>query len=380
MGKIYKKINLKMGNIVFKTVNKNLISFYNGIENLTRLKHRNSIYFPEIKKMNSILDSFHKTPKLKITVSDNLIPFKFETEDGVTLSGIKYITNHNSKKWIVSLHWFAGHKYWGLYNARVFIELGYNVVSFDFRNHGESEKVKHVTMGLNESKDFLAIMKWLQENHQPETIGLLGVSMGSFVINYGINTYNEEFKKYNVKFAICDSGYGSISTLLLQIRNFWLKKFIRKKRIQKFIQGVIKAQSEDTGVDWNNIDVFKFYDNKKIDNMFPMFIMHSRDDIVTPFDDSLKLFIKRSIHSRDDEILIYDSSRHALSLRYHFKQTVYRWLKFENKIMKDDEATRKALEYFDLDKIKDNDDFDEKVELNTFYLNSSDNKDVNEIK
>lgn len=374
MANLYKKINLKLGNKLFRNINKNLKNFYKGFETLANLSTKNSIYFPEIKKMNHIMEKYVKAPGLKLSVSDNLIPFKFETEDGVTLSGIKYITNPKSNKWLVGLHWFAGHKYWSLYAASPFIELGYNIMTFDFRNHGESEDFEYITMGLNESKDFKAAMKWLNVNHAPETIGLLGMSMGGFVLNYAINVYAEEFKNYNIKFGITDSFYGSISTLLSHTRNVWLKDFIRQKKAKKVITSVINSQTDDTGVDWNNIDVFKYYDQGNLPYIFPMFYMHARNDKTTPFDDSLRAFIKRSVHSRDDEILIYDVSKHCMALKYHYKQTIYRWIKFENKIMKNNELTNKALEKFGLTKDIVDRDFDEQIEINTLYLNSSEMK------
>lgn len=35
---------------------------------------------------------------MQITATDNLIPFKFNTDDGVTLDGIQYLANPKSEK------------------------------------------------------------------------------------------------------------------------------------------------------------------------------------------------------------------------------------------------------------------------------------------
>ncbi|AVN63866.1 alpha/beta hydrolase [Mesoplasma florum] len=377
MSKVKKKNNKKfrsrLGSKIFKTVNLRFKFFYKALEGTMGDSNKNKYYYPELRRMNKIMRKFYKTPQLQLKATDNLIPFNFETEDGVVISGMKYITDPNSKKWVVSLHWFAGHKYWALYEARPFIELGYNILVFDFRNHGESESTEYVTMGASEVKDFRAAMKWLHENHKPETIGLVGMSMGGFTMQYGIVKYNEEFSKYNIKWAISDSYYGSIKTLLVHTRNVWLKNLVSYKRVGKSINRIIKNQIQDTDLDWNDLDVFKYYESD-LKMIFPMFFLHCRNDNVTPFDDSMRLFVKRTIHSRDDEILIYDYSSHCLSLKHHYYQTVYRWLVFENKIMKDDEATERALKNLGINSEIIDNNFLEKYEVNTFYVNSTKNR------
>lgn len=368
-----KKSRSKLETRIFKRVNLRFKFLYKLLEAFMGNSNKNKYYYPELRRMNKIMRKFYKTPQLQLKATDNLIPFNFETEDGIVISGLKYITDPNSKKWVVSLHWFAGHKYWGLFEARPFIELGYNILVFDFRNHGESENTNFVTMGASEVKDFRAAMKWLHDQHKPEVIGLIGMSMGGFTMQYGIVKYNEEFIKYNIKWAISDSYYGSVKTLLVHTRNIWLKNFVSHKKVLKSISKIIKSQIKYTDLDWEDLDVFKYYDsNLKL--IFPIFFLHCRNDNVTPFDDSMRLFVKRSIYSRDDEILIYDYSKHCLSLKYHYYQTVYRWLQFENKIMKDDEATERALRNLGISKEVIDNNFLEKYEVNTLYVNSTKNK------
>lgn len=53
----------------------------------------------------------------------------------------------------------------------------YNVVLFDFRNHGQSGPAQ-TTQGVREQRDMRAIIDWLVETKGPEAIGVFGVSMG----------------------------------------------------------------------------------------------------------------------------------------------------------------------------------------------------------
>lgn len=58
-------------------------------------------------------------------------------------------------------------------------QRGFNVLSFDFRGHGESEGT-FTTLGQNETKDIDGAVDWLKRNHPAEArkIGILGISMG----------------------------------------------------------------------------------------------------------------------------------------------------------------------------------------------------------
>ncbi|AUF83818.1 alpha/beta hydrolase [Mesoplasma syrphidae] len=359
-----------MGNKLFSRVNRITSRVYADLENIlfSGFKKRSNVYlYPEIKKMNKIMRKFYKRPQLQIDVSSNLLPVKFETSDGVILTGVQYITNPNSKKWIIANHWFGGHKYWGLYWARPFIELGYNILAYDFRNHGDSEKEQYTTMGILEREDLLAAMKWLYENHEYEILGLTGASMGAFTINYTSVKDTELMKKYKVKFAISEISYGSIRTLLAHTRSSWLSKFIRKKSTKKVIDKILASQIKDTKLDWEDLNVFDYYENKNVMPNFPIFYSHGKNDLITPPYDSIRMYMDRKPNSPNDEILIYDYSQHCFSLMTHFYQTTYHWLKFENKIVKDDDATAKAMKYFGIDQEMLDSNFYEAKELSTYW-------------
>ena len=53
----------------------------------------------------------------------------------------------------------------------------YNLVLFDFRNHGQSEEAV-TTAGLRERLDLAAVLDWLEAEKAPSSIGVLAVSMG----------------------------------------------------------------------------------------------------------------------------------------------------------------------------------------------------------
>jgi pimeloyl-ACP methyl ester carboxylesterase len=98
--------------------------------------------------------------------------------DGVSLGGW-YIPASNAgpeAPTIVIAHGHGVNKSAVLSRAEV-LHADYNLVLFDFRNHGQSEEAVS-TVGLRERLDLAAVLGWLEAEKGPSSIGLLGVSMG----------------------------------------------------------------------------------------------------------------------------------------------------------------------------------------------------------
>lgn len=370
---------MHFGKKIFKNINRSFRVLYKSLEIpfSTRYTKKHVFLYPELKKMNKIMRKFCKKPKLQITVSDNLIPCRFTTEDGVIIDALQYITDPKSDKWMIASHWFAGNKYWALYFAKPFIELGYNILVYDFRNHGKSQKDLESTMGYNEAKDLLGAMKWLKENKQYKVLGLMGISMGAFVTNYVVAKHWDLLPVYNVKFVISDVTYGSIQTLLMHIKNNWLRYLLSKKKIAKKVEKILKTQSKETGINWCDLDIFKYYEELDVPAKVPTFFSHGQNDKITPPTDTYRLFIDRSQKNTNDEIMIYNYSTHAFALKKHYNKQIYHWLKFENKIIQDDEATKKAMIAFSITEELMHNNLEEKYEVKSMYFNNSNSKKKN---
>ena len=57
------------------------------------------------------------------------------------------------------------------------LHAAYNLVLFDFRNHGQSSG-DITTLGVREMRDMQAVIDWLEQAKSPSSIAVLGVSMG----------------------------------------------------------------------------------------------------------------------------------------------------------------------------------------------------------
>jgi uncharacterized protein len=83
----------------------------------------------------------------------------------------------------------------------------YNLVLFDFRNHGQSGAAP-TTAGLNEARDLRAVVDWLESAKRPREVALLGVSMGAAA------AADEAADDARVTALILDSSHATLANAL----------------------------------------------------------------------------------------------------------------------------------------------------------------------
>jgi pimeloyl-ACP methyl ester carboxylesterase len=89
----------------------------------------------------------------------------------------------------------------------------YNLVLFDFRNHGQSTG-SVTTLGVREVLDLKAILDWLERAKSPSSIAVLGVSMG------GAAAIDEAADDDRVSALIIDSTHATlVSSLEAQLES-----------------------------------------------------------------------------------------------------------------------------------------------------------------
>lgn len=101
------------------------------------------------------------------------------TSDGIAIAGW-YIPAGNGAgpdgPTVILAHAYEGNKSTMLAHAAL-LHDDYNLVLFDFRNHGQSAG-EESTQGALEQNDVRSIVDWLDRRKGPDQIALLGVSMG----------------------------------------------------------------------------------------------------------------------------------------------------------------------------------------------------------
>ncbi|MDQ2689172.1 MAG: alpha/beta hydrolase [Chloroflexota bacterium] len=80
----------------------------------------------------------------------------------------------------------------------------YNLVLFDFRNHGQSAEAP-TTQGVREAGDLRAILDWLEATKGPSQIAVLGVSMG------GASALNAADDDERIDALIIESAHATLA-------------------------------------------------------------------------------------------------------------------------------------------------------------------------
>lgn len=92
----------------------------------------------------------------------------------------------------------------GMLERAAVLHDGYNLVLFDFRNHGQSGR-SPTTQGVREAADLHAVVDWLETTKGPELIALLGVSMG------GASALNEADDDDRIDTLVIESTHATLA-------------------------------------------------------------------------------------------------------------------------------------------------------------------------
>ena len=158
-------------------------------------------------------------------------PIEFVMPDGYVIHG-DYSLN-DPKKFVICMHGHLSNRQASLKYAYAFYRLGYSLVFFDHRSHGDNAR-GNVTMGYKESLDAIEIINQVREKFgQDIELGLFGCSMGGVTSLLCVNRVD------NLSFVVSDCAFASLEDL---VRGFikqhhsiawmhlpWTNHFLKKK-------------------------------------------------------------------------------------------------------------------------------------------------------
>ncbi|CAI2201697.1 7989_t:CDS:2, partial [Funneliformis geosporum] len=107
------------------------------------------------------------------------------------------LINKNNDKAIVFCHGLTNNRWSLFYIMHLALQRGYQVVSYDARNHGLSGQ-SFTTLGQIEACDLQDVIDYMKKVYRPEKIGLYGYFAGAA---------NSE-----VVFAICEAPFDRFTT------------------------------------------------------------------------------------------------------------------------------------------------------------------------
>lgn len=201
---------------------------------------------------------------------DNRKEWQQTSTDGLKLSAI-YLPATDSHKTAIVAHGYMGNAETMANYAKMFHDLGYNVLVPDARGHGKSEG-DYIGFGWHERKDYV---KWidqvLETNGQSEEIVLYGISMGAATV---MMTSGESLPT-NVKAIIEDCGYSSVNEELAYQLNelFSLPPF-------PLIQVTSLMTKIRAGYFFGEADAIKQLEK----NQLPMLFIHGDADTFVPYE------------------------------------------------------------------------------------------------
>lgn len=169
------------------------------------------------------------------------------TEDSLILRGSiirPLVINENNDKVIIFCHGVTSNR-WGLfYCVHLVLQLGYQAVIYDARDHGISSK-SYITLGKIEAKDLEDIINLIYKHCQPRQIGLYGFSMGAATLLFWLGSFQDQHPE--IKFLICEAPFDSFSDQLKNLagaENISSWRYLAATRFLKYIFPTTKNLEE----------------------------------------------------------------------------------------------------------------------------------------
>jgi fermentation-respiration switch protein FrsA (DUF1100 family) len=156
-------------------------------------------------------------------------------------------------------------------------QAGFNVLLFDLRNHGESGGSTPVSLGLYESRDVLAAVRWLAQRPgvNPTRIGAKGSSMGgaSVLLAGELDSQSQGL----IKAMWVDSTYSTASAAICDV--------LRYRKIGLLKWSTLLWSETLTGLDLAAIRPIRAIASIHV----PVQLVHSIDDAMLDYHQSIDL-------------------------------------------------------------------------------------------
>ena len=129
--------------------------------------------------------------------------------DGYKLH-VQFLKNpEKTGKYVIISHGYTDNHIGSLKYTRTWLRLGFNVILYDLRGHGENE-VTFCTYSVRESKDLLELIKDTRKRYDDiEVLGIQGESLGS-ATSIACLKY-----KPQIDFVVADCGFSEIQSVMV---------------------------------------------------------------------------------------------------------------------------------------------------------------------
>ncbi|MDA1016554.1 MAG: alpha/beta fold hydrolase [Planctomycetota bacterium] len=176
-----------------------------------------------------IASHFERMPNFKVEPGkpdDEAVSIGFATSDGLNLQGCHYHHQDEAPRGvIVFCHELKGNRWTAMSYCQALWQAGFDVVAFDFRNHGDSDhqpgyQPLHWATDY-EIEDVLSCIRYVKDapelRHLP--IGLFGVSRGGTAAMVAAERVRD------IECLVCDSAF-SVDGLMVHHAKRWAELFV----------------------------------------------------------------------------------------------------------------------------------------------------------
>ncbi len=133
--------------------------------------------------------------------------YQVTSYDGYVLN-VELIRNPTPSDTLILLsHGYTDNRFGSLKYTKMYLDLGFNVVVYDLRGHGENEPA-FCTYSVRERKDLAVLIRDCIDRYHPKVFGIHGESLGAAT---SIACLED---KPQIDFVVADCGFSNISDVL----------------------------------------------------------------------------------------------------------------------------------------------------------------------
>ena len=219
--------------------------------------------------------------------------FSVTTLDSLNIEGWYTMNNLQTEQTIIVVHGIGGSRLSMLAQAEALYEIGNNIIVFDLRNHGSSDG-EITRMGFEERLDILAVVDFVENdlNIERDNIVLYGHSLG------GVTTIFAASELSDLAGIIIETAYTDVENLITDgiPPQTGFPAF-------PFDQMLFAILNNMMGIDIATVRPIDVVSEINA----PIFYMHSRTDIIIPYQHSETL----AAASQEATVWLVEESRHC---------------------------------------------------------------------
>lgn len=242
---------------------------------------------------------------------------------GYKLSGT-YIKNPSeTQNTVIILHGITGSRWEAMKYADMYIDLGFNILIYDSRYHGNSGG-NDISLGYFEKYDLNNCVQWVRQKNPKGIIGVHGESMGAATALLQ-SKINED--KKTVSFYVVDCPYSDLTEL------FTIKLREELKPHMDFVIRGIIFYSSMVALYKSGFSIYSISPVKAVkDVKTPIMFIHGADDEFIPPTMTMELYFAKKAPK---SIYIAQNAGHAMAYltnKQEYSSKVRQFLK-DNKII-----------------------------------------------